>query len=375
MSSNHDFAKHHAVLTSSNPTPAANALVEILIGMGAHRCDTNDAAFSASSLDRILSTWDPSQVAYLNQRAREYGQSVEWIADQFPADILRNPHAVVDALDKAGELQGMQIEHIISQANAPALANDANNIILAPADGFNQSLGSSNMTSHQVAERSAATADYIETVRDTHEIPSADLFTFQDSWDAFNALTYGPLRALFAFQHVDKDVWKRTIRLGQRIVNEMPRVSDRATRHRMLDAVVEHLDFCAGRADIHTAFLTFLLITNVPWAATLLAAKGIASLAKLVINGAKHIVDFLESRPSLRWAAAIIRTAGRPIAFIVNLFDSILTNTWQLIQAATEKVGDILAVAYSATAKVITSIWQGLCSLADFFSPKRNAYA
>lgn len=372
-----ELARRHVKRSTHNPNDAAIAIVQTLIGLGRHRTQFHEAKRTLAESQSLTVNWTYEQLEYIEHRAQRYGQTITWILNQFPRDILQDPSAVIDALDQAGRLPGMQIEHILSQSQAPELADVATNMLLAPSDGFNQSLQDRSMSIDTIKERIQARNEYLDTIRSEYGINQSievDLtFGFQDSWDAFHQLTEGPLRAIYCFKFVNKETWKKTIRLGQRIVQHMPHVRDSSTRKQMLNEITQHIHFCAGRADCHVAFLMFLLITNVPWAATLLAAQGLATLAQLVINQADCLINFIEQRAGAVWIAKLLRSIGRPIKLVVNIFSGIIRAAWSAVESAIFITGDIMSTVYNASQRIISSVWNGLCGLFDFFQHPHSA--
>lgn len=302
----------------------------------------------------VRSAFTNAEWSYIAQRGQEYGLTPEWVVAQFNEATRKDPALLIDLLDKAGKHPGVQFEHIVSQNNAPHLAHDPDNIILAPADGFNQALGSDNMTPEQVADR----------VQDFHDYAnhSTNSFHFEDAWDLFGDFTYGICRGVFAFRKVEKHIWVKTIRFAQRIINDMPQVKDRATRKRMLDDLVAHIDLCASDASCHTAVLMTLLITNVPWAAPMLAAFGLATLAKLCIDYADQFAERLESKKHLTWAGKLLRFFTKPLKFIINLFHTILSKAWEIVDTVVKFAADMTVKVYNAAKTLVTTIWNGVKS-------------
>lgn len=298
-----------------------------------------------------------NQLAYIHERATAHGISGSDVLNMMDPEIARCPALAI------AKLKTSELSHITSQLNAPHLAHNPDNIVLEPADGTNQARGAADMSASDrldVELRSEAQDHQLLANHQHHDTSSA---TFQDSWNLFGDITRDVCRGIFAFQYVDKGTWKQTIKLGQEIINDFPRMHDPLVRKRAIDRLAAHIDDCAGRADCHTAFLMTLLLIHAPWANALLGIKGLCTLARMAIPIAKAWVKRIFDNPNLAWARPFVHGALAIAETILEGALAALNFIWNAIETSTKFIADIVSSTYRMASSFIRNIWDGLGSL------------
>ena len=193
----------------------------------------------------ICGSFTKEQMAYVSERASAHGITSSDVLNMMDPEIARCPHTAM------AKLKESELSHIISQDNAPHLADDPSNIVLEPADGFNQARGANDMTaSDQLHVEMRSEALDASILDHAHQGAS-----FQDVWNLFGDITRNVCTGVFAFQFVEKSTFNKTIKLGQEIINDFPHLHNPTKRQAAIDKFAKHIDYCAGRADCHTAFL------------------------------------------------------------------------------------------------------------------------
>jgi hypothetical protein len=282
--------------------------------------------------------------SYITQRSHEYGLTPEWVVSQFKPAIRENPSLLIDLLDEAGEYPGVQFEHIISQANAPHLANNPDNIILAPSDGFNQSLGAQDMTHHQVAER----------INDFHQYQADALGSADISLNGANNFDFmhlfNDLKPMFATiyvrKYIPRDLYDRVTSALWRIIHRLPKIQNETERKDILQDISNLVSDLGTHGSFYAAVIMFVLITHVPWAAKLLAIVGLASLAKALINKIDSIIDGLSKKDSFAgWVARKLQLGVKTIKAIATTVDNIIQSIWHAIETGAAWVGEGIAFA------------------------------
>lgn len=302
----------------------------------------------------LSQSFTADQMAYIAERASAHGITSSDLLNLMDYDVARCPAAAI------AKLRDSEISHILSQHNAPALAHDPNNLVLEVADGTNQARGAADMTVHDridVELRSEAQdAAILDHLQPAHA-------SFQEVWDLFSDVTRSVCAGVFAFRYVDKSIWHKTIRLGQEIINDFPRLTDPAVRERAISKLADHINLCAGRADCHTAFLMALLLVHAPWATALLAAKGLCTLARMALSVARDWVAHIFQDQRLAWARKFFHGVIDFVDTILDAAISALQLAWSVVETAVKAVADVVSTVYRKTTNFIRSIWSGFCSI------------
>jgi hypothetical protein len=171
-----------------------------------------------------------------------------------------------------------------------------------------------------VHERAMAFEDYQDQILEG--IGESSHATFQGVWELFGDFTRNVATGAYAFKFVhDKEVWRKTIKLGMKIINTLPQPGDSHRRDALIADIKYHIEYCAGNYDCHVAFLMALILVHTPWLAPLLLAKGLATIAKICADYANQFVDRLASNPHLSWAVPVIEVCSKCITALHNAID------------------------------------------------------
>jgi hypothetical protein len=301
----------------------------------------------------LCGSFTKDQMAYVSERASAHGITSSDVLNMMDPEVAQCPHAAI------AKLKDSELSHIISQDNAPHLADDPSNIVLEPADGFNQARGANDMTvSDRLHVEMRSEAQDASILDHAHHNAS-----FEDVWNLFGDITRNVCRGVFAFQYVEKSTWTKTIKLGQEIINDFPNLHNPAKRQAALDRLAEHIDYCAGRADCHTAFLMALLLIHAPWASALLAAKGLCTLARMAMSVARQWVDHIFGNQRLAWARRLFHGCIDFVDNALTLFLNALELAWNAVESAVKYVADVVSKTYRMASDFIQNIWNGLGSL------------
>jgi len=208
-------------------------------------------------MDTSIFTAD--QLAYIASRGSAYNLSPEQVLGLMDPDIAANPALAI------AKLRGSEFSHVISQHNAPGLADNPSNIVLEPADGANQARGAANMSSSDMADvefrSELQDADLHATIGDTPDPSAAHQGGLNGLFDLFRVLTAGHL----AIQRITPARKQRTLELGAGLLQAYTKGSPQQ-QAKLLNQMREHMRDCAGAEDVHAAFLLALTVIHCPWA-------------------------------------------------------------------------------------------------------------
>ena len=301
----------------------------------------------------LCGSFTKDQMAYISERASAHGITSSDVINMMDPEIARCPHVAITKLKES------ELSHIASQDNAPHLADDPSNIVLEPADGFNQARGANDMTvSDRLHVEMRSEAQDSSILEHAHQGAS-----FNDAWDLFSDITRNTCSGVFAFQYVDKSTWTKTIRLAQEIINDFPHLHNPIKRQAALDRIARHIDYCAGRADCHTAFLMALLLIHAPWATALLAAKGLCTLARMAMSVARDWTNHIFGDQRLAWARRFFHGCIDFVDNLLTLALNALELAWSAVESTIKYAADIVSKTYRMASDFIQSIWNGLGSL------------
>jgi hypothetical protein len=301
------------------------------------------------------SLFTPEQLSYLASRGANHGLSAEQVLSLMDPDIAANP-----ALAMA-KLRGSEMSHIISQSNAPGLAETPSNIVLEPADGTNQARGADSMSPSDIAdvEFRSELQDFnlrsgnnqaAETTAAQHHHSLDGLFDF------FRVLTAGHM----AVQRISPLRKQRTVELGAALLQSYAKGTPQQ-QARLINQLREHMRECAGAEDVHAAFLLALVVLHCPWALPLLAARGLCTLARMATALARQLADAIFSNPNLAWARNFITSTLSTVHKVLVFFETALTNLWEAAQIIIDAAAAITSAIARMAIDVVVSVYQKGC--------------
>lgn len=294
---------------------------------------------STPALDRF----NADQLDYIQQRASAYQLEASDIIKMMDPEIACNANAAI------AKLKACELSHVSSQLNSPQLAHEPSNIVLEVADGTNQARGASDMSHIDILD-----VELRSEVQDAQILSDHPLhLDYSSAKELFNSMGQTVLRTVYVSRYVEYDTYRETMECAQSVCNDLPFAADQAIRDRIIDRVTDHIANCFGKADLHSAYLMSLLLSNAPWAVSFLSAKGLCTLGKETLQLLKHWTAQLFRDPRLAWCRQFFHDTLETAQGFLQKAEELLEAIWSGIEQAACGIAKATAAIVGAVAKPV----------------------